>query len=227
MFNFEEGELLLLDKPLEWTSFDVVKKIRNTIRVRKVGHAGTLDPLATGLLITCTGKMTKKINEFQALPKEYAGVFVLGQSTPSHDLETEVSDKKEIRHITEKDINGVIEKFKGSILQVPPAHSAIKKDGQRAYLKARAGQQVDLEPREVEVYSLEVTNVRLPEVYFHLKCSKGFYVRSLARDFGETLGTGAYLSELRRTRIGNYSVDDAWKIEDFVNSFKEWKSTKG
>ncbi len=220
MFNFEEGELLLIDKPIEWTSFDVVKKIRNNDRVKKVGHAVTLYPLATGLLIVCTGKMTKKINVFQELPKEYTGVFVIGQTTPSHDLETKTSDKKDIRHITHSDINRVIKEFRGPILQVPPTHSAIKKDGQRVYLKARAGQQVILEPREVTVHDLKITHINLPEVHFHLESSKGFYVRALARDFGEKLGTGAYLSELRRTRIGDHSVDDAWKIEDFVNSVR-------
>jgi len=226
MFNFEEGELLLIDKPLEWTSFDVVKKIRNTIRIKKVGHAGTLDPLATGLLIICTGKMTKKINEYQAQAKEYAGVFVIGQTTPSYDLETPVSEKKEINHITESDIQKAISDFNGPIQQVPPAHSAIKKDGQRVYLKARAGQEVILEPRKVIVHNLEITQIKLPEVHFRLSCSKGFYVRSLARDFGETLGTGAYLSELRRTKIGEKSVEDAWKIEEFVTAVKTWKSTK-
>ena len=226
MFNFEEGELLLIDKPLKWTSLDVVKKIRNTIRIKKVGHAGTLDPLATGLLIVCTGKMTKKINDFQEMPKEYTGTFVIGQTTPSHDLETEVSTKKNIQHITEKDINEIVKMFQGPVLQVPPAHSAIKKDGQRVYIKARAGEQVELSPREVVIHKLEVTQFTPPHIHFRLACSKGFYVRSLARDFGEALGVGAYLSELRRTRIGDHSVDNAMNIEDFVKSLEEWKSTK-
>jgi tRNA pseudouridine55 synthase len=227
MFNFENGEMLLVDKPLKWTSFDIVKKIRYATGVRKVGHAGTLDPLASGLLIICTGRMTKKIYEFQDRPKEYTGTFAIGQTTPSYDLETQVSEKKETGHISKKDLNNSIAKFTGKILQVPPAHSAIKKDGIRVYKKARSGEIVKLDPREVTVHNLKITGFKNPLVEFALKCSKGFYVRSLVRDFGETLGTGAYLASLRRTKIGEFSVEDAWQIDDLVKSILEWRSTKG
>lgn len=209
----DEGRVLLIHKPLEWTSFDVVNKLRNLLKIKKIGHAGTLDPLATGLLIICVGKMTKKIEEFMGLEKEYTGTFVLGQTTPSHDLETELTEKKSIAHLTPEKIQAVCELFKGKFNQLPPMHSAIKIGGKRAYKLARKGKTVELAPREVEVKEFEITDIQLPEVYFRIVCSKGTYIRSIARDVGESLGVGAYLSQLCRTRIGDYRLDNALTID--------------
>lgn len=209
----DEGRVLLINKPLEWTSFDVVNKLRNKLKIKKIGHAGTLDPLATGLLIICVGKMTKKIEEFMGQEKEYTGTFVLGQTTPSHDLETEVTEKKNISHLTPEKIQTATKLFKGRINQLPPMHSAIKIGGKRAYKFARKGKTIELAPREVEVKEFDITDIRLPEVYFRIVCSKGTYIRSIARDMGESLGVGAYLSQLCRTRIGNYKLDDALTID--------------
>ncbi len=206
--------VLLINKPMQWTSFDVVNKLRGKLKIKKIGHAGTLDPLATGLLILCTGKMTKRIDEFQAQEKEYTGNFVIGQTTPSHDLETLVSDAKDISSISEEVIHEVIKKFTGTIQQVPPIHSAIKVDGKRAYALARKGKEPELKPREVTVSAFEITGIQLPTVSFRIICSKGTYIRSLARDFGEELGVGAYLSKLCRTRIGQFHLKDALTIED-------------
>lgn len=205
--------VLLINKPLEWTSFDVVNKLRNKLKIKKIGHAGTLDPLATGLLILCTGKMTKRIDEFQAQEKEYTGTFVIGQTTPSHDLETEVSAPTEIGHITDDLIKQTAQKFTGVIQQIPPAHSAIKIDGKRAYALARKGEDVILKPREVFVSIFEITEIEKPKVRFRIVCSKGTYIRSLARDFGTELGTGAYLAELCRTRIGEFKLADAQELD--------------
>jgi tRNA pseudouridine55 synthase len=205
----EEGRVLLIDKPLEWTSFDVVNKLRYKLKIKKIGHAGTLDPLATGLLIICVGKMTKRIEEFMGLEKEYTGKFILGHVTPSHDLETEVTGKRETSHLTETTIHETTRKFTGKISQVPPLHSAIKVGGKRAYEFARKGRELELQPREVEIREFEITKIALPAVSFRIVCSKGTYIRSIARDFGEALGTGAYLSELCRTRIGNYLLENA------------------
>ncbi len=215
-----EGEIILINKDLRWTSFDVVKKIRNVLRVKKVGHAGTLDPLATGLLIICTGRMTKRISRFMEMEKEYAGSMVLGQTTPSVDLETEVSEKKPIDHITKEDIYNMAGRFRGKIMQEPPIYSAIKKNGKPLYKKARRGETVKIEPREVEAKVFEITNVSLPKVDFRLVCSKGFYVRSLVRDFGEALGIGAYLASLVRTRIGPYELNDAKTIEEYISGLE-------
>ncbi len=206
--------VLLIDKPMQWTSFDVVNKLRGKLKIKKIGHAGTLDPLATGLLILCTGKMTKRIDEFQAQEKEYTGNFVIGQTTPSHDLETLVSEAKDISSISEEVIQEAIKKFTGTIQQVPPIHSAIKVDGKRAYALARKGKEPELKPREVTVSVFEITGIQLPTVSFRIICSKGTYIRSLARDFGEELGVGAYLSKLCRTRIGQFHLKDALTIED-------------
>lgn len=211
-----EGRVLLINKPLEWTSFDVVNKLRYRLKTKKVGHAGTLDPLATGLLIVCTGKMTKRIDEFQAQEKEYTGKFVLGQSTPSHDLETDVSEAQDISSITEDQIRSATEKFKGSIQQVPPLHSAIKVDGKRAYKLARKGKEVELKAREVFIQEFEITTIEKPVIGFRVVCSKGTYIRSLARDFGLALGTVAYLSELCRTRIGDFKLTDALTIDQVL-----------
>ena len=209
-----EGSVILIDKPLEWTSFDVVKKLRYALKVKKIGHAGTLDPLATGLLILCTGKMTKQIEKYQGQEKEYTGKFYLGKTTPSYDLETEVDSETSIDHLTSDQIHQATEAFTGIIEQTPPIYSAIKVDGKRAYEGARKGEEVKLKSRHVEVKSFEITAINLPEVHFKIICSKGTYIRSLAHDFGQSLGVGAYLSELRRTRIGDFKVEDAQTIEE-------------
>lgn len=210
----QAGKVLLIDKPYQWTSFDVVNKLRYKLKIKKIGHAGTLDPLATGLLIVCTGKMTKKIEEYMGLEKEYTGKFILGHSTPSHDLETGVSVVKDISHITDELIRQATRQFTGRISQIPPMHSAIKIDGKRAYEMARQGKDVELKPREVEVKEFTITDIQLPAVNFRIVCSKGTYIRSLARDFGNALETGAYLTELCRIRIGPYLLKDALKIEE-------------
>lgn len=210
----DEGRVLLVSKPFEWTSFDVVNKLRYKLKIKKIGHAGTLDPLATGLLIICVGKMTKQIESFMGLEKEYTGTFVLGQTTPSFDLETPVSEKKDISGITPEAIASVVKSLTGKISQLPPAHSAIKVGGKRAYKFARKGKEVELQPREVEVKEFEITSSQLPELNFRIVCSKGTYIRSLARDLGEGLGVGAYLSQLCRTRIGQYKLENALSIED-------------
>ncbi|MFZ6013639.1 MAG: tRNA pseudouridine(55) synthase TruB [Bacteroidota bacterium] len=208
--------VLLIDKPLEWTSFDVVNKLRYKLKIKKIGHAGTLDPLATGLLIICTGKMTKRIEEFMGLEKEYTGKFVLGQTTPSHDLETEVSPPQDLSGVTVDRIREAARPFIGKISQQPPLHSAIKIGGKRAYKFARKGAEIELKPREVEISEFEITGIQLPEVSFRIVCSKGTYIRSIARDFGNALGVGAYLSQLCRTRIGSYKLEDALSIEDVM-----------
>ncbi len=216
----EEGKVILINKELHWTSFDVVKKIRRVLRIKKVGHAGTLDPLATGLLIVCAGKMTKKISSFMNLEKEYTGALVLGKTTPSVDLETAFDSELAIDHITEEDVLNLTEKFTGQLLQVPPIFSAIKKDGSPLYLKARKGEDVKIEPREVEAMEFEITAIDLPRVEFRLVCSKGFYVRSLVRDIGKELEVGAYLSELQRTRIGSFKLVNALTINEFIQSIE-------
>lgn len=212
----EEARVLLVNKPYEWTSFDVVNKLRYRLKVKKVGHAGTLDPLATGLLIICTGKMTKRIEEFMGLEKEYTGTFVLGQTTPSHDLETAVQDQRDISGLTEEMIRSATKNFTGKISQLPPAHSAIRVGGRRAYQFARQGKEIELQPRDVEVSVFEITSLELPNVNFRIVCSKGTYIRSIARDYGNFLGVGAYLSRLCRTRIGDFRLEDALEIENVV-----------
>lgn len=210
----EEARVLLVNKPYEWTSFDVVNKLRYRLKIKKVGHAGTLDPLATGLLIICTGKMTKRIEEFMGLEKEYTGTFVLGQSTPSHDLETAVDAQRDISALTEEMIRTATRSFTGTIQQLPPLHSAIKVGGKRAYQFARKGKEVELQPRAVDVSVFEITSIQLPEVNFRIVCSKGTYIRSIARDYGNLLGVGAYLSKLCRTRIGTFRLEDALEVEN-------------
>jgi len=220
MNTYEQGQVLLINKPLHWTSFDVVRKIRNSIGIKKVGHAGTLDPLATGLLIICTGKFTKKINEYMAREKEYSGSFTLGATTPTYDLESEPGNFKSIENLSYEEIKNTNQKFTGEILQIPPAHSAIKLEGKRVYQLARKGAEVKLEPRKILVKEFEVGEIRLPTVDFRIVCSTGTYIRSLANDFGEALGCGAYLSSLCRTRIGEFKLEDALSIEEFENSLK-------
>jgi tRNA pseudouridine55 synthase len=225
--EFAEGQLLLINKPYNWTSFDVVGKIRNAFKPLKlkVGHAGTLDPLATGLLIICTGKMTKQIDTFQAQEKEYTGTMILGETTPSYDMETDADQKFDISHITEDEIRRACQQFIGDIQQYPPAHSAIKIDGERLYEKARRGEDVELRLRNVTISEFEITNITLPEINFRVVCSKGTYIRSLVNDFGKALDNGAYLSKLRRTRSGSYKIDDAHEVMELVTMIRELKTT--
>jgi len=221
--DFAAGEVLLIDKPLTWTSFDVVNKIRYAIKVKKVGHAGTLDPLATGLLIVCTGKMTKQIESFMGQDKTYTGTFVLGKTTPSYDLETAFDKEFAIDHITETQIFQVAESFLGESMQVPPNFSAIKVNGKAAYKDARK-QPADLAPlppRPVRINRFEITGVRAEEVDFLITCSKGTYIRSIAHDFGHKLGAGAYLKSLRRTAIGDFSIQDAYQLNDFIEQVRQ------
>jgi len=210
---FEEGQVLLINKPIEWTSFDVVRKIRSLIKIKKVGHAGTLDPLATGLLILCTGKFTRRINEFMSQEKEYTGTITLGAVTPTYDLESEPKDFKEYQQLSEKELEAITHQFTGEILQVPPAHSAIKKGGKRVYELARRGEVVELEPRKITIREFRITAIELPHVHFLVVCSTGTYIRSLANDFGAAAGCGAYLSSLCRTRIGTFSLEQSMTIE--------------
>ncbi|HET9487680.1 MAG TPA: tRNA pseudouridine(55) synthase TruB [Chryseosolibacter sp.] len=210
----ETGRVILINKPFQWTSFDVVNKVRYRLKTKKVGHAGTLDPLATGLLIICTGKMTKRIEEFMGLEKEYTGKFILGKSTPSHDLETVVAEEKDTSQLTEQQIREATKALTGNIQQLPPMHSAIRIGGKRAYEFARKGQEVELKHREVEVKTFEITRIQLPEATFRIVCSKGTYIRSIARDFGSALGVGAYLTELCRTRIGSFRLEDALTVDE-------------
>ena len=220
--NFNEGQLILIDKEPNWTSFDVVNKIRSSIKKKlnikkiKVGHAGTLDPLATGLLIICCGKMTKSIDEFSLMNKTYTGKFMLGSTTPSYDLETKPNIHYPVDHINEKLVFNTTKKFIGKILQKPPMFSAVKKDGVRLYKLARKGQKIKREKREIFINEFKITSVELPEISFSISCSKGTYIRSIANDFGKELNSGAHLTELRRTKIGHYSVNDSIKVMDFI-----------
>lgn len=224
--DFLNGKVLIIDKPLNWTSFQVVNKIRWAIRQKfnlkkiKVGHAGTLDPLATGLLILCTGKMTKKINEFQAENKEYTGTITLGASTPSFDLETEIDQFFPTEHITEELVINATESFKGLIQQKPPIYSALKKDGIRLYELARKGEQTEIKSRDVHILDFEITKFELPEVNFRIVCSKGTYIRSIANDFGKELQSGGHLSSLRRTKSGTFDLSTAISPESFVDELK-------
>ena len=223
-FNFQNGEIILIDKELNWTSFDVVSKLRNSIKKKldlkkiKVGHAGTLDPLATGLLIICTGKMTKRIEEFSCLNKTYTGKITIGSTTPSYDLETKPNVYYPTDHINEELILNTAKKFIGKILQKPPIFSAVKKDGVRLYKLARRGVDVKVEKREITIHDFTITSINFPEIEFSVCCSKGTYIRSLANDFGKELGSGAHLSELRRTSIGEYSVYKSFKLMNFIRN---------
>ncbi len=225
-YQFKEGEVLLIDKPLSWTSFQVVNKVRWLIRQKlevkkiKVGHAGTLDPLATGLLILCTGKMTKSISSFQDAEKEYTGTIKLGACTPSYDMETEEDEHFEFSNITEGEIIEVSKQFVGEIDQKPPIFSAIKHEGERLYEKARRGEEVEIKTRKISIYEFEITNIDLPNLDFRVRCSKGTYIRSLAHDLGRALNNGAYLTALRRTKIGEFSVENAISVEAFEEAIK-------
>ena len=220
--DFQAGTTLLVDKPKGWTSFDVVNKIRYQLKKLlgvkkiKVGHSGTLDPMATGLLIICTGKFTKKLTQFQGLDKVYTGTLSLGASTPSFDAETEIEEEFPYNHIELEAMEKVRQTFLGDQLQVPPVFSAIKVDGQPLYKRARKGEKVEIKARPVQIFDFQLTRVEIPEVDFKLHCSKGTYVRSLAHDFGRALDSGAYLTALRRTKIGEFSIDDAWDLEDLI-----------
>lgn len=224
---FEQGQILLIDKPVEWTSFDVVRKIRNLIKIKKVGHAGTLDPLATGLLIVCTGRFTKKINEYMAQEKEYTGTLTLGATTPTYDLESEPRNFKDLTVISEELIANATKQFIGEIMQVPPAHSAIKIGGKRVYELSRQGKEVVIEPRKITIMQFDIEKIEMPVVHFRVICSTGTYIRSLAHDFGAALGCGAYLSGLCRTRIGAYKLEDAKSIQEWEDEIKRIKMQTG
>ncbi|MCH6233023.1 tRNA pseudouridine(55) synthase TruB [Cognataquiflexum rubidum] len=214
------GEVFLINKPYQWTSFDVVKKVRNALKIKKVGHAGTLDPLATGLLIVCAGKKTKSIDSYMAQEKEYTGIFVLGKTTESFDLEKEVTDVADPSAVTSDNVKSAVAQLTGDILQIPPMHSAIKVDGKRVYESARKGIEVKMEARPVTVSEFEITAFENPEVHFRIVCSKGTYIRSLARDLGEILGVGAYMSALTRTRIGDFRLEDAEELTALIEKIK-------
>ena len=220
----ERNDVLLIDKPLTWTSFDVVNKVRYAAKYKKVGHAGTLDPLATGLLILCTNKKTKEIETYQAQEKEYTGTLVLGKTTPSVDLETEFDAEYPTDHITPEAIQQAIVQLTGLIDQIPPAHSAIKVDGKRAYESARKGQEVALKSRQVEIKQFVVDTSNFPEISFSIVCSKGTYIRSLVRDFGQLLNSGAYMSSLRRTRIGEFRIENALSLEQYLENIRNFAS---
>jgi len=219
-FPYAEGKVLLIDKPLHWTSFDIVRKMRNLIQIKKIGHAGTLDPLATGLLIVCTGKFTKKINEYMAKEKEYTGHITLGAVTPTYDLESKPEQMKEYSFLTPELIHAATVPFTGTIDQFPPIYSAIKKEGVALYELARRGIEVQPEARKINIYHFEITNISLPVLGFKVVCSTGTYIRSLANDFGAALGCGGYLSSLRRTRIGEFEVSEALSMEQFEGNLK-------
>lgn len=222
--NFAEGEVLLVNKPIGWTSFDVVNKLRYALKPvygkLKVGHAGTLDPLATGLLLICTGKKTKEIDLLQAQEKEYTGTIVLGATTPTYDAEMAPDTFFETRHISEEQLLAAAKSFLGDIQQMPPIFSAIKVDGKTAYQQARKGKTIELQPRPVTIHAFEISKTEMPVVHFRVRCSKGTYIRSLAYDFGRTLESGAYLGSLCRTGIGDYRLEDAWQLEDLLEKIK-------
>jgi tRNA pseudouridine55 synthase len=226
MQQFLDGQVLLFDKPFGVSSFHVVSKVRHFTKIKKVGHAGTLDPLATGLLIICTGKFTKKINEYMGQEKEYTGTFTLGATTPSYDLETEPQNFKDTTQITEQQIHEATKQFIGNILQMPPQFSAIKKDGKRLYESARQGIEVQVAPRPVTISEFVITQIDMPVVHFKVVCGTGTYIRSLAQDFGQALGIGAYMSGLRRTRIGACKVEDAYTISSFEAAVQQMKAAE-
>ncbi len=215
---YADGKVILINKPLHWTSFDVVRKLRSLIQIKKIGHAGTLDPLATGLLIVCTGKFTKKINEYMAQEKEYTGSITLGAVTPTYDLESLPEKQKDFSFVTKEMLQNATEQFVGDIQQLPPIFSAIKKDGVALYELARRGEEVELKPRSIHIKSFEITAVELPLVYFKVICGTGTYIRSLANDYGAALGCGGYLSSLCRTRIGEFENENALEMETFEQS---------
>ncbi|MBL7868332.1 MAG: tRNA pseudouridine(55) synthase TruB [Flavobacterium lindanitolerans] len=225
--DFQDGQVLQIDKPLNWTSFQAVNKLKWALKSKlglkkiKIGHAGTLDPLATGLLLVCTGKFTKRIAELQGQEKEYTGTITVGATTPSYDLETEINETFPTEHITEELIHETVKQFLGEIDQRPPIFSALKKDGVRLYEHARNGEEVEIPTRKTVIHEFEITRIALPEIDFRVVCSKGTYIRSLAFDFGKALHSGGHLTALRRTKIGNYDVKDGYGLETFVDSLSE------
>ena len=225
--DFESGVVLLINKEINWTSFDVVKKIKNLLKEKfsfkkiKVGHAGTLDPLATGLLVICTGKSTKMISEIQNQKKEYTGELTMGATTPSYDLETEIDNRYDISNISESDIFSKTKLFVGEIFQKPPIFSAIKVKGERLYEKARRGEKINIKKRKITIYNFKLTEILLPKIHFIIKCSKGTYIRSIAHDFGKSLNNGAHLSKLVRTKIGEFDLKDAKSIIEFENELNQ------
>ncbi len=221
--DFETGEIILIDKREGLSSFQIIHKVRKVIQVKKVGHAGTLDPLASGLLIVCTGKRTKEITLYQDMIKTYSGIITLGKTTPTMDAESEVSEEKSISGITEKDVIETGKLFLGNILQTPPMYSAVKYKGKSLYKYARQGREVERQPRQITIYRFDITKINLPEVHFEVDCSKGTYIRVLAYDFGAKLGCGGYLTKLRRDRIGEYNVKDAYSIREFEELFDTLK----
>lgn len=225
--DFESGVVLLINKEINWTSFDVVKKIKNLLKEKfsfkkiKVGHAGTLDPLATGLLVVCTGKSTKMISEIQNQKKEYTGELTMGATTPSYDLETEIDNRYDISNISESDIFSKTKLFIGEVFQKPPIFSAIKVKGERLYEKARRGEKINIKKRKITIYNFKLTKILLPKIHFIIECSKGTYIRSIAHDFGKSLNNGAYLSKLVRTKIGEFDLKDAKSIIEFENELNQ------
>ena len=223
--DFISGKLILIDKEKKWSSFDVVNKIRNAIKKKfsikkiKVGHAGTLDPLATGLLILCTGKMTKNIDNLSILRKRYLGTITLGATTPSYDCETDINNTYPTSHITEKLIKSNINNYIGVISQKPPIYSAIKKDGKRLYMYARAGEKIKINSRKIEIFDFKIVKINMPNIDFEISCSKGTYIRSIANDFGKNLNSGAYLSNLKRTEIGDFKIINASKVDEFIDKY--------
>ncbi len=238
LYDFKNGECILINKPLTWTSFQVVNKLKHALKKHpslffetkfinfKIGHAGTLDPLATGLLIICTGKKTKEISTYQNLKKEYTGTFFLGATTPCFDKEQEVDQTFEINHISQNDILNTAKSFVGPQLQIPPIFSAVKTKGKPTYLLARKGVEVELQSKPIEIYSFEITNINLPLISFKIECSKGTYIRSIARDFGIALKSGAYLDSLCRTKIGNFNLNSAFSIADYINKVNQQSENK-
>jgi tRNA pseudouridine55 synthase len=224
--HFAEGGLILIDKPVGWSSFDVVNKLRYLLKIKKIGHAGTLDPLATGLLIICTGKWTKRIESFQSEDKEYTGVITLGFTTPSYDLESEPDAHFPTEHITEELILQTADSFIGEQEQIPPIYSAIKQDGKKLYELARKGKTTEIKPRKVCISTFEITKIALPDVHFRVRCSKGTYLRSLVYDFGKRLNSGATLTLLRRTKSGDFDVKDALTLEAFIEGYKALQEPK-
>ncbi|WP_247234980.1 tRNA pseudouridine(55) synthase TruB [Telluribacter sp. SYSU D00476] len=212
----DDGEVILIDKPLTWTSFDVANKLKRACKFKKIGHAGTLDPLATGLLILCTGRKTKEIDTYQAQEKEYTGTLVLGKTTPSVDLETEFDAEYPTDHITTELLDKARQALTGTIDQIPPIYSAVRVDGERLYKKARRGETAEIKTRQVTISLFEIDADQFPEIHFRIVCTKGTYIRSIVRDFGQLVGSGAYLSSLCRTRIGNFLLADAWSLSDYI-----------
>ncbi len=223
MYTFDEGEIIIINKPTRWSSFDVVRKIRNTIRFKKIGHAGTLDPLASGILILATGKKTKTISSLQATTKEYIGTITLGGTTPCFDLELPIDKTYPTEHITNELIHATALTFVGEQMQYPPIYSAVKQDGKRLYIAARKNEEVELKKRSVTISAFEITKIEMPIVYFRVVCSSGTYVRSLANDFGKAMNSGSHLSSLCRTKSGDITISQATDLEKWVDDFKAWK----